>query len=420
MRLLTSDPDRAPVESLLEADFYKFTMGQFVLHRYRGAVVTYKFTLRTKNVRLADTIPLAQLREAITYARQLKLTGREIHYLRGVNVDKKRMLTEDYIDFLADLRLPEVEVEEVGGNFDIAIRNVPWETGIYWETLILNIVNELYYRNLMKNFTRLERDAVYAQGIVRLAEKVKRLKRRPWIKFADFGNRRRFSADWQRQVDETLAEELPGQFRGTSNVYLAMELGLDPIGTNAHELPMAVEALLRDKYENSVAVAQRRVLDEWYDEFGEPLSIGLTDTFGTDTFLRNLTTAQAEAYRGFRQDSGDPLDILRKYETFYCNRGVDPTTKLVVPSDGLDIDTIFQIDDVFKDVFRLSFGWGTTLTNDLGFPTLSIVIKLVEINGVGTVKLSDNMAKASGRGADIELVKKAVDYNTTFKEECKV
>lgn len=100
MRLLTSDPDRAPVESLLEADFYKFTMGQFVLHRYRGAVVTYKFTLRTKNVRLADTIPLAQLREAITYARQLKLTGREIHYLRGVNVDKKRMLTEDYIDFL--------------------------------------------------------------------------------------------------------------------------------------------------------------------------------------------------------------------------------------------------------------------------------------------------------------------------------
>jgi nicotinate phosphoribosyltransferase len=408
-----------PVESLLEVDFYEFTMGQFVYHRHRGARVRYKFTLRTKGVWLAKIIPFVQLREAIDYARHLKLAGREIHYLRGVNVEKKRMLTEDYIDFLADLRLPAVTLEEVNGNFDIEICG-DWESAIHWETLILSIVNELYYRNLMKNFTRLERDAVYARGVVKLDEKVRKLKDRPWIQFADFGNRRRFSADWQRQVDETLADELPKQFRGTSNVYLAMELGLNPIGTNAHQLPMAMEALLRGTCENHLAVAQRRVLDEWYEEFGEPLSIGLTDTFGTDTFLRGLTEKQARQYRGFRQDSGDPLSILGKYERFYCSKGIDPTTKLIVPSDGLDLDMIFRIDDVFKNVFRLSYGWGTTLTNDLGFPTLSIVIKLVEINGVGTVKLSDNLAKAMGRPEDIEMVKREVGYDTSFDKTCVV
>lgn len=427
LQLLASPPDHPPVESLLEVDFYKLTMGQFVFHRYRGYRVRYAFILRTKGVHLAQVIPIAQLREAIAYARTLKLTAREIHYLRGVNVKKQRMFQEDYIDFLADLRLCEVSVAEQDGNFRIEVAGL-WEVAIYWETLILNIVNELYYRNLTKNLSRFEREAVYARGMVNLAEKIKRLKTRPWITFADFGNRRRWSGEWQRQVDETLAAELPEQFRGTSNTLIAMELGVEPIGTNAHELPMALEALLREQWRREgstgdhVAAAQQALLEGWWQEYGHPLSIALTDTFGTPFFLKTMKAEQAAKWKGFRQDSGDPIAIGHQYLDAYRGWGIDPATKLFLPSDGLDVDAIFRIDDEFGrgTTFKISYGWGTTLTNDLGFKPLSMVMKLVEIDGIGTVKLSDNLEKATGRPKDISLVKKAVGYDTTFRAECKV
>ncbi len=419
MRIIPTG-DVPVIHSLLDQDFYKFTMGQVVYHKHRDVPVVYRFILRTKGVRLADVIPLAQLREELAAVCKLRLSARELHYLRGVNLEKTWMFKPDYIEFLTTLALDPVDVVVKDGNFDITVSG-RWSETIYWETIILQIISELYYRNLMKkeHFSAFDREAVIATGQIRLMEKIKRLRTRPHLSFSDFGTRRRFSFDWQRYVVETLSNELDGMFRGTSCVLIAMETGLQPIGTNAHEYPMALEALRRGE-SNHVVVAQHQVLSEWWEEYGEPLSVILPDTFGTDFCLNNLTAEHARNWRGIRQDSGDPVVMGDKYLAFYRRHGVDPLTKLMIPSDGLTDAEIFRIDDALGGKIRVSSGWGTHLMNDLGLPNLSMVVKLSQAGGRGTVKLSDNLAKATGKPEDIEAVKRAVGYSTAFNRECQV
>lgn len=405
------------ITSLLDIDFYKFTMGQLVFHRYSDVPVRYALKNRTSGVRLANFVSEEDLRRELDYVRTLRFNNSELHYLRGTNEYGERMFAEDYLEFLKNLRLPPYHLKVIDG---VLILEFPgeWSEAIYWETIALSIVSELYYRAKMAQLSRFGQDNVYAVGKCLLGEKIKRIRANPSIRVSDFGTRRRFEREWQDYEVGVLKEEVPEQFLGTSNVELAMKHGVVPMGTSAHERDMAIAAILHSRGED-IRLAQNIALEEWWAEYGWGLSIALTDTWGTDFFFSQMTTEQARAWKGLRQDSGDPFAFAQKAIRFYKDKGIDPRDKLLIFSDGLDIDTIVKLQSRFSRRINVGFGWGTNLTNDLGFKPLSLVVKLVEANGQGTVKLSDNLAKAIGEPEDIEYYKRELGYTGNTFEECR-
>lgn len=408
------------ISSLLDIDFYKFTMGQVVFNKYRDVQVTYAFKNRTKNVRLTEYINIDELRLELDHVRSLRFTKTELHYLRGTNEYQDRMFSEDYLNFLRDLSLPPYTLEFVDGDIRLEFSG-KWSEIIYWETIALSIVNELYYRSLLSGESKFEIDCIAAEGQLRLQKKLKKLRNRPDITFTDFGTRRRFSKVVQDYVVSTIHEELPeSQFLGTSNTRLAMDLSILPMGTSAHEMFMVVAGLMGSNGKDlGILEATDKVLDDWYSQYGWGLSVALTDTFGTDLFFRRMTKEQAINWKGLRHDSGDPIEFGEKVIKFYEEHGLSPTNKLIVFSDGLDIDTIIKIADHFKGRIKCTFGWGTNLTNDMGFPALSLVVKAVEANGQPLVKLSDNLAKAIGNPEEVERYKRICGYTSSFLAECK-
>ncbi|MDP3027817.1 MAG: nicotinate phosphoribosyltransferase [Nanoarchaeota archaeon] len=406
------------ITSLLDLDHYKLTMGQFVFNRYPDVPVKYAFKNRTK-VRLADIIDERDLKRELDAVQGLEATTPEINYLRTLKNNGKRLLSEDYLNFLGNLKLPDYNLKSKDGNFQIEFPG-KWSEAIYWETLTLSIMNELYYRVLTKNFDKEQMSNLYQTGKQRLDEKIEILKQTPDIRYLEFGTRRRFSKAWQDYVVRRLKQETPGQMTGTSNVYLAMKYGLDPKGTMAHELFMIMPGIMH-KNDDEIRASHNQVLKEWWDEYGYDLSIALTDTYGSDFFFKDMTKEQAEKWKGFRQDSGNPELFGNKQIKFYEEREIDPRKKLFVPSDGLDLEKIKGIQDKFRGRIIPVYGWGTNLTNDLGLDSLSIVVKAAEANGHGTVKLSDNPAKAMGSKEDVERFMRIFEYDPTKYEyvRCK-
>lgn len=411
--------DQPIIRSLADVDFYKISMGQMIFHRHPDVPVSFGFMNRTKSVSLPRFIDLGQLREELEHCRSLRFTPQERHYVMGTYEYEQPMFRLDYIQFLETLVLPEFELEERGDEqFGLNFWG-PWSTSTYWETLAMSIVNELFFKSLMKGYSRFERERVEAEGRLRLAEKIRRLRDRPDITFSDFGTRRRFSRAWQDYVVGVLAEELPQQFKGTSNVFLAQKYGLMPTGTNAHELPMVYSGIHYEEDEKDPTASQRRVLVDWEDEYGLGLSIFLPDTLGSNWFFQNVATEdQLRRWKGSRQDSGDPLDYAERRIDEYRGAGIDPTTKLIVFADGLSVASMRQIAERLSGRIRYTFGWGTDLTNDLGFKPISIVVKPTHSAGRAVAKLSDNVAKATGSQSAIERMKYLVGYSTTFTQEC--
>lgn len=410
--------DEPIIQSLLDIDFYKFTMGQLVFHRYPDIDVKYSLKVRTAGVALARRIKEEDLRKELDHAMILSFNNSDLHYLRGTNEYSDRMFKEDYLEFLRKLRLPPYRLTWSDDEFSLEFSG-KWREAIYWETIALAVINELYYRSQTDSLSDFKRDVVYATGEIKLAEKIKMLKENPGVTFSDFGTRRRFSREWHDNVVRALAEELPkNQFIGTSNVYLAMKHGLMPIGTSAHELFMIMAGMMAESDEGIFASVPK-VLDDWWDEYGWGLSIALPDTFGIDSFLPIFGGERAHVWKGSRQDSGDPYDYGdNKIIPFYESVGVDPRGKLIVFSDGLNIEEMIKIQRHFAGKIKTTFGWGTNLTNDLGFPAISIVVKPVEACGRGLVKLSDNIAKAIGHAEDIERYKMIFGYHADFNKVC--
>ncbi|HLD25961.1 MAG TPA: nicotinate phosphoribosyltransferase [Candidatus Andersenbacteria bacterium] len=402
------------INSLLDLDYYKLTMGQVVFKRYAEVPVVYGFTNRTNNVRLAEIVSEHLLREELDHACSLTFTPTELHYLASNRCGDRPMFCSRYLDFLANLRLPGYELHRDDGTYYLQFPG-RWSEVIYWETLALSIMNELYYRTMVPAGDLV---AVQVEGQTRLEQKIKTLLTRPDITLSDFGTRRRFSRSWQDHVVQTMATCLPKQFRGTSNVALAMKYGLEPIGTSAHEMFMVMSGIMHER-DDTVRSSHNRVLQDWWEEYGWELSIALTDTFGSSFFFRDMTAQQAAAWKGLRHDSGDPLVFGENAIGFYQSHGVDPTTKLLVFSDGLDLETILTIANCFAGRIRVTFGWGTNLTNDLGRGALSLVVKAIEANGHRTVKLSDNLAKATGAQEDIVRFKRIFGHTVTLAKECR-
>jgi len=413
--------NRKPIiESLLDTDFYKLTMGQLVFRKYRDVKVKYEFINRT-DVRLGNFIPEPALRAELDHVKTLGITRSEYRFLRGIALHNESPLKNDYIQFLQTLRMTDYDLCYKDGNIHLSFSG-PWSKTIYWETLALSIINQLYYRALRDPLSKFSNESISAHGTLKLADKVMFLKANPNIRFSDFGTRRRHSAFWHDYVVRSLHESLPEeQFVGTSNVMLAMRYDMDPIGTHAHELFMAMAAMADGRNAimsnpEDIKQSHNEVLREWYEMYGYQFSIALTDTYGSDFFFRDMTAKQARDWKGLRQDSGDPSAFADKAINFYKKHDIDPLEKIIVFSDGLDMDTMKALHDSFSSRIGVRFGWGTNLTNDLGIAPLSIVVKLTEANGKRTVKLSDNLAKATGSPEDIQRYKAIFGYTGKFKE----
>jgi len=404
------------VRSLLDLDFYKLTMAQLVWRRFGDWPVVYGLTNRTKKVRLADVVDERRLRRELDKVQGLRFGRQELDWLKESPHLKRGFFCDGFLDFLKGLRLPPYELRVNDGQFVLSVKG-RWCEAIFWETLMLSVVNELYNHELFRR-EKISGRMIALDGEVRLRRKLLDLRYwTPDVRFIEFGTRRRYGRDWQAQVLEIILRHGPEMLIGTSNVDLARRFGLKPIGTFAHELYMVCAAAGRDN-DDDVRRSHNQVIQNWWQEYGEPLSIALTDTFGSEFFFRDFTPQQARDWRGLRQDSGDPFAFGERAIGFYASLGIDPLTKTIVFSDGLDSRTIIALQQRFGGRIRVVFGWGTNLTNDCGYDPLSLVVKATEACGRPTVKLSDNLAKAMGPPAEVERYKRIFGYGGGIDSEC--
>ncbi len=395
------------VRSLLDTDFYKLLMLQMIWRLYPEVPVTFALINRSRTVRLADDIDEAELRAQLDHARTIRFTSKELIWLAGNSFyGKAQMFSPDFIAWLKDFRLPEYELTKHDGQYELRFHG-PWTHTTLWEIPALTIINELRSRAAMRGQGRFALDILYARAKAKLWGKVERLQALPDLVISDFGTRRRHSFLWQRWCVEALKEGLGKRFIGTSNVLLAMDNDLEAIGTNAHELPMVLAALADD--DAGVAAAPYRVLEDWRNHYDGNLLIALPDAFGTAAFLERAPDWLAE-WTGFRPDSAPPIEAGEQIIRWWQSKGVDPKEKLLIFSDGMDVDSIESTYHHLHGRMRLSFGWGTNLTNDFRdcapfdgnrLDAISLVCKVTEANGRPAVKLSDNPEKATGDPAEI-------------------
>lgn len=375
------------IHSLLDTDLYKFTMLQVVLHKFPQTHSVYHFRCRN----LQDTVyPLVDilddLNEQLDHLCNLKYKEDELQYLR-----KLRFIKSDFVDYLELFQLKRRFIQasiDAEGRLDIHIEG-PMVQAMMFEIFVLAIVNELY-------FSRIKTDQVWAEGERRLQAKLDLIQQYeksqqpndPPFLVSDFGTRRRYSFAWQKHVVAAFHKTVPNVFRGTSNVLLAKELNITPIGTMAHEFLQAFQALdvrLRD--------FQKAALETWVQEYRGDLGIALTDVVGMDAFLRDFDLYFAKLFDGLRHDSGDPYEWGDKAYAHYRKLKIDTKTKMLTFSDGLNLPKAWELHQYFKDRFQVSFGIGTNLTNDMGQKPLNIVLKLVECNGQSVAKISDSPGK---------------------------
>lgn len=375
------------ITSLLDTDLYKFTMMQVVLHQFPGAQVEYRFKCRNPGVQLASHV--AEIRDEIRSLCTLRFQDAELAYLRSM-----RFIKSDFVDFLGLFRLNEkyIQVNALPtGEIDITIAG-PWLHTILFEIPVLAIVNEVYFRNTQKA-------PDLADGRRRLDAKMAQLQAGGLesLKIADYGTRRRFARAWHEEVLRTLCTRLgaedrsngaTGQLAGTSNVLYAMQLGLTPLGTMAHEYLQACQSLgprLRD--------TQVFGFEMWAKEYRGDLGIALSDVYGMNAFLRDFDLYFCKLFDGARHDSGDPFSWGERLLQHYRNNRVDPLTKTLIFSDALTVPRIIELHQRFHGRCQLAFGIGTNLTNDLGYEPLQIVIKMTRCNGQPVAKLSDAPGK---------------------------
>ena len=371
------------IHSLLDTDLYKFTMWQAMLHRHPATQAEYTFVCRNQ-----PGYPLAELVDGVNqqldHLCSLKFSADDLTYLGGL-----RFIRSDFVDFLRIFHFQRefITARAVGDQLEI-VADGPQVHVMAFEIYVLAIVNELYFR-------RFDQTAALAEGRRRLKAKIERLKvfaneapRAHPFEFFDFGVRRRFSGDWQREVVATFKREVPQYFKGASNVLFARDLGLVPIGTMAHEYLQTFQTLgvrLRD--------FQRAALEAWVQEYRGDLGIALTDVVGMDAFLNDFDLYFAKLFDGLRHDSGDAIVWGEKALAHYAKLRIDPHTKRLVFSDGLDFDRAIQLHHHFSDRTQCGFGIGTNLTNDVGLRTLHIVMKLTHANRQPVAKLSDSPGK---------------------------
>ncbi len=395
------------VRSLLDTDFYKLLMLQMIWGLYPKVNATFSLINRKHAVHLSEEIDIEELRAQLDHARSLRFSKKEMIWLAGNSFyGSKQIFSPEFLRWLEDFSLPEYELEKRDGQF---ILNFPgrWVETTMWEIPALAIINELRSRAALRNYGPFTLDVTYARAKAKMWEKVERLKKLSDLRISDFGTRRRHSFLWQRWCVEALKEGLGDNFNGTSNVLLAMDNDLEALGTNAHELPMVLAAIAPS--EAALRAAPYQVLQDWKSYYGGNLLIVLPDAFGTEAFLRDAPDWVAD-WTGFRPDSAPAIAGGETIIKWWKSRGRDPREKLLIFSDGLDVDMIEEAYHHFQGRVRMAFGWGTNLTNDFvdcspfvnhRLDPVSLVVKVTSANGHPAVKLSDNPEKATGDEKEI-------------------
>ena len=368
------------ISSILDTDFYKLSMAQAVLHQFPGIEVEYRFKCRTKGVNFAPYVDQI-VNEIDAMCSKLRPTQDELSYLSTI-----RFLKPDFVQFLKLFRFERdyihIALKETG-ELDIRVKG-PWLHTILFEVPILAIVSEVYSTAQDNNRQ--------GAGVRRLRNKINLARLEVGtdtsFKIADFGTRRRYSSNWHWQVVSEFESDLRQNFVGTSNVLLAKELNLTPIGTMAHEWVQAHQAL-----GYRLVDSQKMAFENWAKEYRGDLGIALSDTVGVDAFLKDFDMFFAKLFDGTRQDSGNPYTYAKKMIAHYKSLNIDPKTKTIVFSDGLTVEDAIELWHTFKDEINVSFGIGTHLTNDFGYKPLSIVMKMVKCNDQPVAKISDSPGK---------------------------
>ena len=396
----------------MEVDTYKFLMIYFIWVYAPLIQVKFAFTNRTVSVKLGEHISIARLISELAAVRTLRITDKIVTYLRS-----KDIFPEAFLVDLRNINLPEPTIKKrPDGQLEITVEGI-WYQVTLWETIILSIVNQLYAESVI-GFDACAQKRVITQGENRLMEKIEIL-RNTQIEFLQFGLRRRLCGWWEEHATRMALELMPKNIVAVSNVALANRLDVSWGGTNAHELYSGFYALRCHEDKDVARYAQYEVLEKWQGLYPERLRIMLPDTFGSKQFFEKLPKFLAESFRGARQDSGDPLVFGRMLIDMYVRYGIDPRSKTLLFSDGLDVNTMVRLQKIFASLTKVLFGWGTNFTNDTGFlQPISIVMKLVEAAGNPAVKLSDNLAKAVGTKQAIARAKNIHGYEDGFYQEC--
>ena len=385
------------VVSLLDTDLYKFNMDQVIFHKHTDLCGEYYFKCRNTDVKFTREMR-EEINGQIDHLCSLKFTKKELDYLRSI-----RFIKNDYVEFLRLWR-PIREYVETGlskdGELSIVVKG-PLFSAMQFEIYLLEIVNEVYFR-----FTY-DYDELLKSAKERLDKKIAAFNDGTYtFQFAEFGCRRRLSREWEDVVIKRLATETKNCV-GTSNVYFAMKHNLTPIGTYAHEFVQMYQGI------DSIPLAYTNhyAMKDWYDEYQGDNGTALTDTITTDLFLLDFNRSMVNNYTGVRHDSGDPFKWGEKIIAHYKKYDVDPKTKLLLFSDGLDFDHAQALYDNFKDRAKVSFGIGTFCSNDTKEESLNIVIKLQFVNGRPVAKLSDAPTKAMCRDEEyLEYLRRSVDF----------
>ncbi|WP_170326313.1 nicotinate phosphoribosyltransferase [Ruegeria arenilitoris] len=398
------------VRSLIDTDFYKLLMCQSVFRNKPQTDVVFSLINRSNHIPLAELIDEGELREQLDHIRSLSLSRGESTWLRGNTFyGKRQMFRSDFMEWFENMRLPPYHLERKGDQYELTFEG-KWHEVMLWEIPALAVLMELRSRAVLNDMRRFELQVLYARAMTRVWEKIEQLREVDGLGIADFGTRRRHSFLWQDWCVQAMIEGLGPAFSGTSNCLIAMRREVEAIGTNAHELPMVYSALAET--DAALAQAPYDVLSDWHDEHDGNLRIILPDTYGTQGFLDRAPDWLA-GWTGIRVDSGDPAAGAERAIKWWKSRGEDPMQKRVIFSDGLDVDKIRELHSQFAGRTKVSFGWGTLLTNDFrglvpddALAPFSLVCKAVSANGRPTVKLSDNPEKAMGPQDEIERYKR--------------
>lgn len=385
------------VTSLLDTDLYKFNMDQVIFHKHTDLNGEYYFKCRNQGVKFTPEM-LCEINDQINYLCSLCFRKSELDYLRSI-----RFIKSDYVEFLR-LWHPIREYVETGltedGELKVVVKG-PLFSAMQFEIYLLEIINEVYFR-MTYNY-----DELLASARARLDQKIVDINSGKYtFNFAEFGCRRRLSRQWQDEVVRRFSTETT-RCTGTSNVYLAMKHNLTPIGTYAHEFVQMYQGI------DSIPLAYTNhyAMSDWYDEYKGDNGTALTDTITTDLFLYDFNRSMVNNFNGVRHDSGDPYVWGEKLIAHFKKYGVDPKTKLLMFSDGLDFDRAQQLYSYFQDKTKVAFGIGTFCSNDTCMEPLNIVIKLQYVNGRPVAKLSDAVGKAMCQDDEyLEYLKRSVEF----------
>ena len=385
------------VISLLDTDLYKFNMDQVIFHKHTDLCGKYYFKCRNEGVKFTPEM-LDEINSQIDYLCTLRFRKDELDYLRSI-----RFIKNDYVEFLRLWRpIREYVTTSLSKDGELSIIvDGPLFSAMQFEIHLLEIVNEVYFR------MSYDYDMLLKSAEEKLNAKIEALNNGTYtFKFAEFGCRRRLSREWEDVVVRRLSTETD-KCIGTSNVYLAMKYNLTPIGTYAHEFVQMYQGI--DRY--PLAYTNHYAMSDWYDEYDGDNGTALTDTITTDLFLLDFNRSNVNNYNGVRHDSGDPYEWGEKIIKHYESYGVDPRTKQLLFSDGLDFDRAQKLFDYFKDRAKVAFGIGTFCSNDTCVDALNIVIKLQYVNDKPVAKLSDNPEKSMCHDADyLKYLKRSVAF----------